>query len=106
MSDRNIEVFNLNVHSIDLKSITDKMQKAFEKGLTFEDDIYDKDFKLKIVMLDYENRSGRIEKDNDTVIFITTLSEIKDILKKAESTNTVIKEYTDAAGNAVLRILS
>ena len=44
MSDGKIEVFNLNVHSIDLKSITDKMQKAFEKGLTFEDDIYDKDF--------------------------------------------------------------
>ena len=62
MSDGKIDVFNLNVHSIDLKSIIDKMQKAFEKGLTFEDDIYDKDFKLKIVMLDYENRSGRIEK--------------------------------------------
>lgn len=106
MSDGKIEVFNLNVHSIDLKSITDKMQKAFEKGLTFEADIYDKDFKLKLVMLDYESRSGRIEKDNDTVIFITTLSEVKDILKKAESTNTVIKEYTDTAGTTVLKILS
>ena len=106
MLDGKSQVFNLNVHSIDLKSITDKMQKAFEKGLTVEDDIYDKDFKLKLVMLDYENRSGRIEKDNNTVIFITTLSEVKDILKQAESTNTVIKEYTDAAGAAVLRILS
>ena len=106
MSGGKFEVFNLNVHSIDLKSITDKMQKAFEKGLTFEDDIYDKDFKLKIVMLDYENRSGRIEKDNDTVIFITTLSEVKDILKQAETKNTVIKEYTDTAGTTVLKILS
>ena len=106
MSDGKIDVFNLNIHSIDLKSIVDKMQKSFEKGLTFENVIYDKDFKLKLVMLDYEKRSGRIEKDNDTVIFITTLSEVKDILKQAESTNTVIKEYTDTAGTTVLKILS
>ena len=106
MSGGKIEVFNLNIHSIDLKSIVDKMQKAFEKGLTFEDVIYDKDFKLKLVMLDYEKGSGRIEKDNDTVIFITTLSEVKDILRQAESTNTVIKKYTDTAGTTVLKILS
>lgn len=106
MSDRKIDEFNLNAHSIDLKSIVDKMQKAFEKGLTFEDDIYDKDFKLKLVMLDYESRSGRIEKDNDTVIFITTLSEVKDILKQAENKNSVIKEYTNTSGDTVLRILS
>ena len=71
MPDRNIEIFNLTIHSIDLKSTVDKMQKAFEKGVTFEDVIYDKDFKLKLVMLDYENRSGRIEKENDTVIFFS-----------------------------------
>lgn len=106
MPDRKIDVFNLNVHSIDLKSIVDKMQKAFEKGLTFEDDIYDKDFKLKLVMLDYESRSGRVEKDNDTVIFITTLSEVKDILNQAETKNTVIKEYTDTDNSIVLKILS
>lgn len=106
MSDGKIDVFNLNIHSIDLKSIVDKMQKAFEKGITFEDVIYDKDFKLKLVMLDYESRSGRIEKDNDTVIFITTLSEVKDILKQVETKNTVIKEYTDTAGTTVLKILS
>lgn len=106
MPDRNIEIFNLNIHSIDLKSTVDKMQKAFEKGVTFENVIYDKDFKLKLVMLDYENRSGRIEKENDTVIFITTLSEVKDIITKAENTSTVIKEYTDADGSTVLKILS
>lgn len=106
MSDKKNDVFNLNVHSIDLNGIMAKMQKAFEKGITFEDVVYDEDFKLKLVMLDYESKKGRVEKEKDTLVFITTLSEVKDILEQAESADAVIKEYTDASGTTVLKILS
>ncbi len=106
MPDKKIDVFNLNIHNIDLNGIITKMQKAFEKGITFEDVVYDKDFKLKLVMLDYENKKGRVEKEKDTLVFITTLSEVKDILERAESADAVIKEYTDTSGNTVLKILS
>lgn len=106
MSDKKIDVFNLNVHSIDLSGVMAKMQKAFEKGITFEDVVYDEDFKLKLVMLDYESKKGRVEKERDTLVFITTLSEVKDILEQAKNASAVIKEYTDTSGTMVLKILS
>ena len=106
MSDKKIDVFNLNVHSIDLNGIIAKMQKSFEKGITFEDVVYDEDFKLKLVMLDYESKKGRVEKEKDTLVFITTLSEVKDILEQAKNASAVIKEYTDTSGTTVLKILS
>ena len=106
MSDKKIDVFNLNVHSIDLSGVMAKMRKAFEKGITFEDVVYDEDFKLKLVMLDYESKKGRVEKEKDTLVFITRLSVVKDILDQAESANAVIKEYTDTSGTTVLKILS
>lgn len=106
MPDKKMAVLNLNVHSMDLNGIIAKMQKAFEKGITFEDVIYDKDFKLKLVMLDYESKKGRIEIEKDMIVLITTLSEIRDISEHTEDANAVIKEYTDTSGTTVLKILS
>lgn len=106
MPDKKIDVFNLNIHNIDLNGIMAKMKKAFEKGITFEDVVYDEDFKLKLVMLDYESKKGRIEIEKDTVVLITTLSEIRDISEQADEANAVIKEYTDTSGTMVLKILS
>ena len=98
-----------NIFSIDIKyekvnEIAVHMQRAFEKGVSFEQIIYDGEFKLRLLMLDYETEPQLTRNENELTL-VTTLHEVKDILKISGDTETVyVKQYSDIGTGTVLRI--
>lgn len=98
-----------NIFSIDIKyekvtEIAAQMQRAFEKGVSFEQIIYDGDFKLRLLMLDYETEPQLTRNENELTL-VTTLHEVNDILKMSGDTETVyVKQYSDIGTGTVLRI--
>ena len=104
MYSKTINSFNLNVHRIALNELITQMQRAFEKGVSFEQIIYDGEFKLKLIMLDYETEPQLTVNGNDLTL-VTTLHDTMDILKISDAAETLyVKQYSDIETGTVLRI--
>ena len=100
----NNDIFNINTKYEKVNEIVTKMQQAFEKDKPFEEVVYDKDFELKLLMLDYETEPQLTRKDNELTL-VTTLYEANDILNISGEVETVyVKQYSDIGTGTILRI--